>query len=136
MTAPVVIEILYFDGCPNHDRLLAQLSRLLQHHRITAEIVPHNILDADSARRERFLGSPSIRVNGRDIEPGADHRRDYGLKCRIYHTPTGLAGLPPDEWILDAIGCPHHNPGGRDRTPPRLNPLHAPVVGSLSNQPT
>lgn len=108
MTAPVVIEILYFDGCPNHDPLLAQLPRLLQRHRIVAEIDAHNIPDADTAQRERFLGSPSIRVNGRDIEPGAGDRRDYGLKCRIYHTPGGLTGLPTDEWILDAIAA--HTP--------------------------
>ncbi len=106
MTAPVIIEILYFDGCPNHDPLLAQLPRLLQRHRIVGEIVARNIPDADTAQRERSLGSPSIRVDGRDIEPGADDRRDYGLKCRIYHTATGLAGLPPDEWILDAMAGP------------------------------
>ena len=102
---PIVIEILYFDGCPNHEQVLADLPRLLQRHRITAEIVTRNIPDADSAHRERFLGSPTIRVDGRDIEPGADRRRDYGLKCRIFHTPAGLAGLPTDDWILDAIAA-------------------------------
>jgi hypothetical protein len=108
MKTQAVIEIFYFDGCPNHERLLARLPSLLRRHQITAEIVPHEIPDADSAQRERFLGSPSIRVAGRDVEPGADDRRDYGLKCRIYHTPTGLAGLPTDAWILDAIAA--HTP--------------------------
>lgn len=114
MTPPVVIEILYFDGCPNHEQVLTQLPRLLQRHRITADIVQHNVADADSAQSERFLGSPTIRINGRDIEPGADHRRDYGLECRIYHTPKGLAGLPTDEWILDAIAA-HTTTAAADR---------------------
>jgi hypothetical protein len=35
--------------------------------------------------------------------PGAAERIDYGLKCRIYQTPGGLTGVPPDEWILDAM---------------------------------
>lgn len=62
-----------------------------------------NIPDDEHAQRERFLGSPTIRVHGRDIDLSAANRDDYGLKCRIYQTPAGLTGLPPDEWIVDAI---------------------------------
>lgn len=101
--APITIEILYFDGCPNHKKLLTHLPELLAHEGITAEIVLRNIPDTDSAVKERFLGSPTVRLNGHDIEPGANQRDDYGLKCRLYHTPTGLSGLPPDPWILDAV---------------------------------
>jgi len=52
----------------------------------------------EAAERERFLGSPSVRVNQEDIEPGAEERRDFGMKCRLYVTPDGLSGLPPDRW--------------------------------------
>lgn len=102
---PTPIEILYFDGCPNHEQLLTHLPQLLEHEGISAEILLRKISDADSAIKERFLGSPTIRINGRDIDPGARQRADYGLKCRIYHTPTGLSGLPPDQWIIDAIAA-------------------------------
>jgi hypothetical protein len=102
------IDVLYFDGCPNHEPLLQHLSHLLESAGITANIVLHNVRDNDHAQRERFLGSPTIRINGEDIDPGAADRDDYGLKCRIYHTPAGLTGLPPNEWILDALG----NTGG------------------------
>ncbi len=78
MTTPSIIETLYFDGCPNHERLLAQLPPRLQRHQINAANIP----DADSAQRERLLGSPSVRVDGRDIEPGTDHRRDL---CCLNH---------------------------------------------------
>jgi hypothetical protein len=97
------IELLYFDGCPNHERLLGDLPRLLAREGIVAEIAPRRVEDPAQAVRERFLGSPTIRVDGRDVDPGAEHRRDYGLKCRMYQTPAGLAGVPPDEWILDAL---------------------------------
>jgi hypothetical protein len=103
--APVTIEVLYFDGCPNHEQLLARIPQLLEREGITADIVLHNITDTDSAANERFLGSPTMRVNGHDVEPGATRRDDYGLKCRLYHTATGLSGLPPDQWILDAIAA-------------------------------
>jgi hypothetical protein len=102
-TTPIMIEILYFDGCPNHEKLLTHLPQLLEHEGITSEIVLRNVPDTDSAVEERFLGSPTVRLDGHDIDPGAGQRDDYGLKCRLYHTATGLSGLPPDQWILDAI---------------------------------
>jgi hypothetical protein len=99
----VRIEILYFDGCPNHEQLLERLPRLLEREGVDAQITLRKVLDAEQAQRERFLGSPTIRVGGRDIDAGATHRSDYGLKCRIYQTPDGLIGVPPDEWIVAAL---------------------------------
>lgn len=108
------IEVLYFDGCPNHEQLLVRLPHLLEREGIDAEIVLRNVPDDEQARRERFLGSPTIRVDGRDIDPGASNRDDYGLKCRIYQTPAGLTGLPPDQWILEAIA--EHREDRHDRS--------------------
>jgi hypothetical protein len=99
----MTIEVLYFDGCPNHEQVLERLPRLLQREGVAAEILLCRVDDGDQAQRERFLGSPTIRVNGRDVDPGVATRTDYGLKCRIYQTPAGLTGMPPDEWILDAV---------------------------------
>ena len=99
----MTIEILYLDGCPNHERLLEHLPGLLEGAGIEAQIVVREVADLAQAESERFLGSPTIRVAGRDVEPKAAHRDDYGLKCRIYHSPVGMTGLPPDEWILAAL---------------------------------
>jgi hypothetical protein len=101
----VTIELLYFDGCPNHDALVAHLHELLGGRDLSADIVLRHIADDDAAQSERFLGSPTVRVDGRDVEPGADRRDDYGMKCRLYATPGGLAGLPLDQWVLDALGA-------------------------------
>jgi hypothetical protein len=106
----VRIEILYFDGCPNHKQLLEHLPRLLEREGINAEIVLQNVPDDAHAQTARFLGSPTIRIDGRDIDPGATQRTDYGLKCRMYRTAAGLTGLPPDKWILDAITNHDENP--------------------------
>jgi hypothetical protein len=73
--APVTIEVLYFDGCPNHEKLLTHLAELLEHQGITGEIVLRDIPDADSAIEERFLGSPTVRLNGRDVDPAAHQTR-------------------------------------------------------------
>lgn len=53
--------------------------------------------------RERFLGSLTLRIAGEDVEPGAALRTDFGLKCRLYATPDGFRGTPPDEWVLGAL---------------------------------
>lgn len=99
----MTIEILYFDGCPNHETLLPHLRDLLDNAGIDRVIELRRVEDDDAAQRERFLGSPTVRVNGRDVEPGADTRTDFGLKCRLYQTPAGLRGSPLDEWLLGAL---------------------------------
>jgi hypothetical protein len=98
----MTIEILYFDGCPNHERLVQALPALLRRAGIDTQAVLRRITEQD-AERERFLGSPTLRVDGRDVEPGAEGRTDYGLKCRVYRTAEGLTGCPADEWILAAL---------------------------------
>jgi hypothetical protein len=100
--------MLYFDGCPNHEALLPRLRELLVGEGISTEIDLRKITDDEAAQRERFLGSPTIRVNGRDVEPGTERRTDYGLKCRLYRTQTGLSGQPPQAWLRAAL---HSTPG-------------------------
>ena len=57
----------------------------------------------EAAQCERFLGSPTVRVAGHDVDAGAEQRDDYGMKCRLYATEHGLRGTPPDAWILSAL---------------------------------
>lgn len=44
-----------------------------------------------------------LRVNGHDIEPDAEQPTDYGMKCLLYRTSSGLSGEPPEEWLGTAI---------------------------------
>jgi hypothetical protein len=99
----VRVELLYFDGCPNHEALLPRLRSLLDHADVPDQISLHRVESPAAAERERFLGSPTVRIDGRDVDPGAELRADYGLKCRLYATPEGLRGVPPDAWILAAL---------------------------------
>jgi hypothetical protein len=108
------VELLYFDGCPSHTQLLPQLRALIDHAGIGADVELRRVESLDAAVAERFLGSPSVRVDGRDIEPGAEDRTDFGLKCRLYPTPDGLRGTPPDDQLLAALTGERH--AGADRT--------------------
>ena len=97
------IELLYFDGCPNHEALLPRLRELVVRAGISTEIELRRIADVHAAQRERFLGSPTVRVNGYDVEPGAELRTDYDMKCRLYRTAAGLSGQPPQECLQAAL---------------------------------
>ena len=99
----MTIALLYIEDCPSRDALLPRLRELLRRCGVRDQVELRCVQDDTAARRERFLGSPTVRVGGRDVEPGADERRDFGVKCRLYATPAGLRGTPPDEWILDAL---------------------------------
>lgn len=99
----MTIELLYFDGCPNHDALLPHLRELLASADMPAQIELRRIESVEAAEGERFLGSPTIRVDGRDVDLGTEQRTDYGMKCRLYATDEGLRGTPPDAWILNAL---------------------------------
>jgi hypothetical protein len=93
----VRVEILYFDGCPNFRPLVERVGAIFAAAGIDAQIAPCRLASEQAAREMRFLGSPTVRVEGRDVEPGAGERSDYGLKCRLYRSPEGIAGQPCDE---------------------------------------
>lgn len=99
----MTIELLYFDGCPNHEALAPHLRELLARAGVNADLEMRRVESVEAAEQERFLGSPTVRIAGHDVDPGAEERRDFGMKCRLYATAEGLRGTPPDEWILAAL---------------------------------
>jgi hypothetical protein len=104
------IEILTFDGCPNREPAIEFVSRVTRERGIDAEVEVIDVPDAEAARQTRFLGSPTIRVDGHDIEPGADARTDYALSCRVFRTDSGASGRPDERWLVDALA--HASSGG------------------------
>lgn len=93
------VDILHFDGCPNvvptTDRVRAVAARL----GIEIDLRLILVESVEDAVRERFLGSPTVRVNGVDIDLSASDRSDFGLSCRVY----GGAGVPPEAMIVAAL---------------------------------
>ncbi len=67
---------------------------------------PVEIIDVrgeQEALQLKFLGSPTIRVNGQDVDPAARQSIDYGMKCRLYRTEEGTVGWPSKEMVLTAL---------------------------------
>ncbi len=101
------IELLWFEGCPNHHAAEALLREVLAEERAArhfeASIARIEVPDEASGVAVCFPGSPTIRVNGQDIEPGWEPCEDCTPRCRVYATDAGLRGVPPREWIRDAV---------------------------------
>jgi hypothetical protein len=97
------IELLYFDGCPSHEAFLPRLQALLANAGLDVVVEQRRVESHEAAQSEQFLGSPTLRVDGVDVDPSAGDRNDHGLKCRLYPTDEGLRGAPPDAWVLDAL---------------------------------
>ena len=97
------VEILYFEGCPNYEPARALVVRLARELRVEPKIELVQVADPEAAARLRFLGSPTVRVNGVDVEPGAEERRDFALSCRIYRSDGGASEQPAESWVRDAL---------------------------------
>ncbi|HUY59394.1 MAG TPA: hypothetical protein VMV16_06760 [Solirubrobacteraceae bacterium] len=82
---------------------MPRLRELLAQVEVDAEVDLRRVESPDAAVTERFLGSPTVRVDGVDVEPAAAERDDFGLKCRLYRTEQGLQGTPPDALVLGAV---------------------------------
>jgi peroxiredoxin len=97
------VELLWWDGCPSHggalDLLRATLAEL---GRGEVTVATRQVASPEEARRLRFPGSPTIRVDGRDLFP-AGEREDWRLGCRVYATPEGLRGSPTAEMLRAAL---------------------------------
>lgn len=97
------VELLWFADCANHEAARALLEEVI------AELAPRTpIHDVDAtdlavAERLRFPGSPTIRVDGQDVDPAYVDPGDYTPRCRLYRTAAGIRGLPERKWLEEAL---------------------------------
>ena len=97
------IEFLYFEGCPHHEPALQLLEKVMAKEGIIAPVKKIDVVSDSQAQEVKFAGSPSIRVNGRDIEPGGIAGQGFGRKCRIYSVAGVPRGMPPEQSIHQAL---------------------------------
>jgi hypothetical protein len=92
------IEVLYVPGCPNYEPTVERVERVLAHESLPEHVHSVPVCTNAKAMALGFPGSPTVRVNGRDVEPNAI--LVPGLACRIY--PNGT-GIPAEEIVRAAI---------------------------------
>jgi hypothetical protein len=98
-----VIEVLYVQDCPNYQGALALVERVQGELGIDAELRTTLILDQAAAEQARFPGSPTVRVDGHDVEPGSEPATEYTVACRLYRLEHRFAGQPEERWVREAL---------------------------------
>jgi hypothetical protein len=98
----VKVELLWWEGCPSTPEAMEDLKRVLREEGLDAEAVELVEVESDEqAERERFPGSPTIRIDGEDAVPPAD-TDPVGLTCRVYRLRDGRPSPTPDPADLRA----------------------------------
>ncbi len=98
------VELFWWEGCPSYPQALAELRDVLRAEGLDPEGVQLREVESDEqAARERFPGSPTIRVDGEDVLPPGEGR-PFGLTCRVYRLRDGRPSPTPDPAdVRDAI---------------------------------
>jgi hypothetical protein len=97
------VEVLYFKGCPNHEPAIERVRNALWNEGLPILVDEVEITDPDMAQKFGFLGSPSIRIDGIDVEPRAREINRFGFGCRTYSDDEGRrSGLPSVSLIQQA----------------------------------
>jgi hypothetical protein len=98
------IELLYWEGCPSHPEARQLVEDVLAQLGLDdATLELREVRTLQEAEAERFPGSPTIRVDGADVDP-AGAGEQPALNCRIYRRPNGrVSPVPSRDQIMEAL---------------------------------
>jgi hypothetical protein len=94
------IEVFYVSNCPNHGVALERLRAILSAENIRTPVSEVLVSDAEMAQLLEFPGSPTVRINGQDVEPQQGKTSTFGLMCRLY---SDGSGVPSPQTLRTAI---------------------------------
>ena len=93
------VDIYYFQGCPNHAPTVALVRDVIRQMGVRVVLREVEVFESQKGTHAWFLGSPTVLVDGRDIEPAARGRLGFSFGCRRY----GDSGIPPRKLIEAAL---------------------------------
>ena len=97
------VRFLFYEDCPSHDLALQRLREVLDEKGIDANVEVVKVESEEQAHELRFVGSPTILLNGQDIDPPPPDSH-YALTCRAYRLEDGrISPLPSPDTIRRAI---------------------------------
>jgi hypothetical protein len=100
----VKVEVLYVADCPSHPAAVKLVREVLAEEGITAEVSEILVRDERMAGELKFLGSPTIRIDGRDVAGESQSTKNFALSCRLY-PGSKETGLPPAEMVHRAVSA-------------------------------
>ena len=108
--------MLHIEDCPNWQEAGARAARALARSgRSDVQVTYRLLRTPDDAARTLFAGSPTLVLDGSDLFPSDGRTSD--LACRVYVNPQGLAGLPTEDQIVDALA---KTPSASNSRPPSV----------------
>ena len=96
------VEVLYVSDCPSHPAAVQLITDALAAEGVATDIREVLVRDERMAGELKFVGSPTIRINGRDIAEESQTGRSFALCCRLYPGAKQIA-LPPAELVHRAV---------------------------------
>jgi len=93
------IEVLYFEGCPNHKPTVQRVKQVIDRLGVMADICEIELTQDDDPVAMKFVGSPTVLINGEDIDPTQRTGASYGFGCRMFDGE----GMPSVEMIERAV---------------------------------
>jgi hypothetical protein len=97
------IELFYFGGCPSYIQAANNVREALRLEGIAEDVVLVPVENESDAQAKRLIGSPTVRIDGRDLEGAEAEERGYGLGCRIYEDEHSIAGWPSVALVRRAL---------------------------------
>ena len=99
------VELLWWEGCPSTEKALEDLRAAMRDAGLDpAAVAVREVRSEEEAEREGFPGSPTIRIDGEDLQPPEDE--PAGLTCRVYRLRDGRPSPTPDPADLrEALGA-------------------------------
>ena len=99
----VNIGILFIEGCPGLSSITNNIKEIIDEETVDADITLMRIETLEDAKRLQFTGSPTVRINGRDVGSNMKAIRDYGLRSRHYYVNGKKLDYPSKSMIRAAI---------------------------------
>jgi len=98
----VKVEVLYLAECPSHPAAVKLVKDVLAAQGIATEVDEVLVKDEQMAGELQFPGSPTIRIDGRDVAGESNTAKNFALSCRLY-PGSKQVGLPPAEMVHRAV---------------------------------
>jgi hypothetical protein len=97
------VELYFWEGCPSYPEAKELLQEVLDARGIRVPIEMREVRTHEQATELAFPGSPTIRIDGRDVDPsGAEE--PPALAFRVYRLPDGrVSPIPSRQQLEEAL---------------------------------
>ena len=109
--APVPVRVLYFEGCPNYPPTVQRIRTVAERLGAAVDLREVEVTPNADPNSLGFRGSPTVQVNGVDIDPSQRGQNNCGFGCRTYDG----SGVPEDGLIAQALQEARKHEAGQPR---------------------